>query len=130
MNVYLIALGVLGLVGASAHIILGERFIISPLGVDRLPTSFLGDGDVTKRYLRWFWHVGSFDIGGSSLALIVIGMMYDMPGAKLLAQFIAVHFIAIFGVFLAIAITRPGLFVRIPQGTLLGIGGLLVWLVA
>ncbi|MBV7337780.1 hypothetical protein KFU94_58035 [Chloroflexi bacterium TSY] len=130
MNIFLIVLGSFGLIGTLAHITLGERFIIRPLHTDSLPTSFLGDGDITKRYLRWFWHVGSFDIGGSSLALIVIGLLYGAPGTQLLARFIAVHFIAIFGAFLGVAIPRPELFVRVPQGVLLGIGGLLVWLAA
>ena len=130
MNVSLIVLGSLGLIGVLAHIVLGELFIIGALKKKDLPTSFLGDGDVTKRYLRWFWHVGSFVIGASSLSLIVIGIIYDTSGTQLLARFIAVQFVAIFGVFLIVAIPRPELFIRVPQGVVMGIGGVLVWLVA
>ena len=130
MNSYLIILGILGLLGASAHIVLGERFIISPLNSEHLPTSFLGDGDVTKRYLRWFWHVGSILIVGCSLALVTVGIRYRSPEAQVLARAIGTGFISMFAAFLLVAIPRPSLFWRVPQGTILGIGGFAIWLVA
>ena len=63
MNAGLVALGCAFIVGCLAHIALGERYIIAPLKADALPLSFLGDGDTTKRYLRWFWKLDIYRCG-------------------------------------------------------------------
>ena len=124
------ALGSLGMVGCLAHVVLGEVFILRPLRPESLPSSFLGDCDITKRYLRWFWHVGSLFIGGGSLALVALGADYDRPTAPMLARLIGLAFMGTFAAFCIVALPRPLLFLRVPQGLGLGLGGLAIWLLA
>jgi hypothetical protein len=129
MNVPVVVLGCLALVGCLAHVVLGERYVIAPLRADALPASFLGDGDVTKRYLRWFWHVGSVAIGGGGVVLVFSAARCG-PEAAALARVVALQYLSMFAMFMVVAVPRPVLFVRVPQGMLLGVGGALAWLAA
>ena len=126
MNLLLVALGGVGLIGCLAHVVLGERFIVGPLAPEAMATSVLGDGDIAKRYLRWFWHVGTVMIGGGASVLIAVGLGAIDHG-EVAARVVAGLFVGMFAAFLIVAIPRPWLFVRVPQGLLLGVGGTIAW---
>ena len=80
-SVALSALAIAGILGGIVHLTLGERFILQRLAVEQLPVSFLGDGRVTKGYLRWFWHVGTLAIVGGSAAVgaVAVGIAGAPP---------------------------------------------------
>jgi hypothetical protein len=101
VNAALVALGCASLVGCLAHVALGERYIIARLQPETLPVSLLGDGDVTKRYLRWFWHVGTVAIGGGGLALGACGLSL-LPDGAVLARVVSIQYLAMFAAFLIV----------------------------
>jgi hypothetical protein len=58
MNWYFVAAGGIGLLGGCAHTILGDLWTVAPLDPSHIGSP-QNTGDQNKRYLRWFWHIGS-----------------------------------------------------------------------
>jgi hypothetical protein len=127
-RLYLV-LGVAAAVGGLVHAIGGERWIIARLDPGRLARSILGDGDISRRYLRWFWHVGTADIlGAASLFLGVgVGVLRVPP---IVFQVLALH-LGLYVVAFAISFARrPAAWWRVPQAWAMLAGAVATWLAA
>ena len=89
MNWYWTIAGGLAIVGGLAHLLLGESRIISRLDPSTLHPSPPMSGDTAKRYLRWFWQVGTVNIfGAATVGELQLLRKRDAPPPKaLLKQF-------------------------------------------
>ena len=87
MNWYWITAGILAIGGGVAHLYLGESRIISRLDAGALQPSPPMSGDTAKRYLRWFWHVGTVNILGAATVGLIIGLTNGLiPGERGIAN--------------------------------------------
>ena len=127
MNGLQASAGFLALLGGFAHMVLGEMWIISPLDPKRLPTTNAGSGDTIKRYLRWFWHVGTVMIFLFAGGALLIGLSSVVPSERLVANILSIWFAGGCLAFCVVAVPSPRHFVRIPQGLLMGLCALLLW---
>ena len=73
MNYYFVAAGAFGFLGGLAHTFLGDRWTIAPLDPAKVASSQF-TGDQNKRFIRWFWHVGSVVLLSTTLLLILQGL--------------------------------------------------------
>ena len=129
MNWYWTTAGALAVGGGLAHLILGERRIITRLDPATLPALPPMSGDTTKRYLRWFWHVGTVNIFGAATVGLIIGLSDGLiPAERVVANLIAAVFLGMFLAFCVVAIPSPKHFVRIPQGPAMLVAAILFWL--
>ncbi|MBT5095133.1 MAG: hypothetical protein HOM21_12850 [Halobacteriovoraceae bacterium] len=128
MDWYYVITGIMAALGALAHLVLGELWIISPLDPEKLTTQKL-HGDTVKRYLRWFWHIGTFYILFLAVGSLYIGLtnrfyMFE----PILARILAFFFAGMGATYLVVAIPSPRHFYRIPQGPLMILASILLWL--
>ena len=128
MNWPWITAGTLAIVGGLAHLYLGESRIISRLDPVALRPSPPMSGDTAKRYLRWFWHVGTVNILGAATVGLVIGLTDGIiPAEREVANLISALFLGMFLAFCVVAIPSPKHFVRIPQGPAMFVAAMLFW---
>ena len=107
----------------------GESRIISRLDPAKLNPSPRIGGDTAKRYLRWFWHVGTVNILGGAGVGLIIGLSNGLiPAERVVANLIAAVFFGMFLAFCVVAIPSPKHFVRIPQGPAMLIAAILFWM--
>ena len=129
MNWYWTIAGTLAVFGGLAHLILGESWIILRLDPAKLNPSPPMQGDTAKRYLRWFWHVGTVNIFGAAAVGLIIGLSDGLiPAERVIANLIAALFFGMFLAFCVVAIPSPKHFVRIPQGPAMLIAAILFWM--
>lgn len=76
MNVPLVVAGVLALVGAGVHGILGDLVVVRRLSPGKLPSSPFGGPTMTKAMIRVAWHM-------ATVALLTVGSALFVSGAIL-----------------------------------------------
>lgn len=128
MNWLWIVAGSIATVGGFAHMLLGERWVLSRVDGSTLETSPAGDDDTLKRYVRWFWHVGTAVFLLTAATALLIGLSDAIPHESALATLLAIQGAAMVTAYAVVAVPRPRIFLRIPQGTAVAIVSVLLWL--
>ena len=118
MNLLLILAGAIGLFGGWAHLYLGERWTIGPLRAEVLD-SYKFKGEVNKRIVRWFWHIGSMVLLSTSALLLAHGLGWIQVHRQLLL-FISFQWLSITALWVLFAGKPPTRFFTIFPG-LIGI---------
>lgn len=72
MVVTFIIAGVISTAGGLAHAFLGDRFTVAPLDEKAIGSQQF-TGDQNKRFLRWFWHIGSVVLLSTGAILLLHG---------------------------------------------------------
>jgi hypothetical protein len=127
MNGYWMIAGCMFAAGGLLHLVAGEVFIIGPIPAEQLRPAPFADRDAAKRYLRWFWHVGTVDILLGGALFLGLGARW-VPASSMTARWIALHFFGYVLAYLVAIGRRPSLLVRIPQGPFMLLGAVLGWL--
>lgn len=105
MNIYLIIAGVLGIIGGLAHTFLGHKWTVNSIVSENLkPIKNTGDQD--KRFLTWFWHIGSVVLLSTSSILLMEGLN-QIDIHRDLQLFISFIWISMSGIFLVVASYPP-----------------------
>lgn len=128
MNLALGAASALCLVGVFWHAIGGEIGIVRRLDPDQLASSFFGDGDITKRFLRACWHLFTVNLLVTSGVLFALARDPADAARSLVARGIAMEFALFFVVYVVVAAPRPQVFLRAPQWIFFVAVGGLCWL--
>ena len=128
MNVPLFLAGLLALVGAGAHGVGGELFVVRRLWEGRLPSTRFGGAGMTRSMVHVTWHITSFAFLAVGVGMIVSGAVLDGDAADALAWFCAAAFTG----FAAITVVlggggRPRSVVRHPGPVLLAATAALAW---
>ena len=105
MNVYFIIAGTIGIAGGIAHTVLGHRWTVRPLPREQLASAQF-TGDQNKRYLTWFWHIGSVVLVSTSVVLLLEGMHIAEVHRHLLL-YISFLWLSMSAVFLIVALKAP-----------------------
>ena len=128
MNWLWIIAGGLATVGGLAHMIFGERWVLSRVDAVNFEVSPAGDDDTIKRYIRWFWHVGTAVFLITAGTALVIGATDAVPHENTLATFLAIQGATVVAAYGVVVVARPRNFIRVPQGTAIAIVSVLLWL--
>ncbi len=114
MNGWLLAAGITALGVAAVHIAAGQRDVVRPL-------LSCGLADEPKRVLHAVWHMVSIDLVFSGVALVFLSLAEGVSATRLVAWFVAAHFIAYAAAFLAVTLSVgwPRPLLRLPQWILL-----------
>lgn len=114
MNSWFLAAGITAVGVAAVHVVAGGRDVVRPL-------LSCGLADEPKRVLHAVWHMVSVDLVLSGLALLYLSQEDGTPGARLVAWFVAAHFVAYAATFLVITLSVgwPRPLLRLPQWILL-----------
>lgn len=105
MNIYFVIGGAIGVLGGFAHMILGDLWTVSPLPPEHIGSA-QNSGDQNKRYLRWFWHIGSVVLLSTSALILVSGLdVVEIHRHVLL--YISALWLSITGIFFAVALKPP-----------------------
>lgn len=105
MNTFLLIAGILGTLGGLAHTILGDRWTVAPLEAEAI-ASRQNTGEQNKRYLRWWWHMGSVLLLSTSVAFAAHGAALVELQRHLLL-YLAFLWIATTTVFFTVALRSP-----------------------
>lgn len=94
MNLYLLIASILAILIGIIHSILGERLILIPLLKKELP-QILGSDWITKRTLRFAWHVTSICWWGMAfITLLFASKPLDLTSIFVLHVFAVVFFLS------------------------------------
>jgi|TARA_B110000914_G_scaffold35794_1_gene28672 hypothetical protein len=126
MNTYLLTGAILAGIGCLWHGILGEIILIRKIDPQKMPSTIIGSSEISSFLLRAVWHVATVWLGMSAIALYLASSGNNVLGTPVL--FIASVFLCCFVVFILMAATMPVVFLRLPQGYLMGAIGVLSWL--
>ena len=118
MNIYFILAGAFGFLGGCAHSFLGHKWTINAIDTTTL-NSTQNTQIQDKRFLVWFWHVGSIVLLSTSILLFVHGADWFNIHFHLLT-FISFLWLCITLLFIIIAAQRPSQILRMIPG-LIGI---------
>ncbi len=114
MNFFLLVAGVIGFVGGWAHTILGDRWVVAQLDPDDI-ASKENTGDQNKRYIRWFWHVGSVVLLSTSALLIAHGGGL-MAVARQLLFYVSFQWLMTSFIFFVLALRPPAQALKMVPG--------------
>ena len=114
MNSYFVAAGVIGMIGGLAHAFLGHRWTIDVLDPDYLASS-QNSGDQNKRYLTWFWHIGSVVLLSSS-GLILLQGLNQIQVHRDLLWYISFLWLSMMTIFLIVAVRPPNQVLKMVPG--------------
>ncbi len=105
MNYYFIAAGLIGTLGGFAHTFLGHKWTINAIDVNSL-RSTQNSQDQDRRFLIWFWHVGSVVLISTSGLIALQG--FSLVDLSLdLIQYLSFLWLSITIVFIVIASETP-----------------------
>lgn len=109
--------GGLAAVDLLVHGILGERFLVSRLRDEGLPSTPAGDPGLIRPYLRVIWHLVTVDLAVSAAILFACAHFGSGPTTTLFARVVAAKFTgyAVVGVLVACRHRRFDAFRKIPQ---------------
>lgn len=105
MNIYFIIAGVIGIFGGLAHTILGHKWTVNAIDPESLKST-QNTGDQDKRFLTWFWHIGSVVLLSTS-AIVFLQGIEQIDVHKDLLLFISFIWLSITGIFFIIALKPP-----------------------
>lgn len=105
MNVYFLIAGVISVAGGLAHGWLGDGYTVRGLCPEHLASPQF-TGDQNKRFIRWFWHVGTAVLLSTGAVLVLEGLARGTVHRHLLL-YVASLWLATTGVFFAVTLPRP-----------------------
>ena len=114
MNIYLILAGILAMAGGLAHAVLGHRWTVSPLDPAHLASDKFS-GEQNRRFLMWFWHVGSVVLLSTAAILLVHGFGVTTVHRSLLL-YVSFLWLSTSAVFLLVSFQPPVQFTKMPPG--------------
>lgn len=105
MNLYFVIAGIIGLLGGCAHAVLGDLWTVSPLDASTAGSK-QNTGDQNKRFIRWFWHIGSVVLLSTSAIALLQGLAVFEFQTQLLA-FVSFLWLSITAIFFVISAKPP-----------------------
>ena len=113
MNIYFLVSGIIALLGGFAHAFLGHKWTINAIDADTLKST-QNSKEQDKRFLVWFWHIGSVVLLSTAILLVTQGSGIYMI-SKDLIMYISFLWLSITGVFIIVAVKKPNqIFKMIP----------------
>lgn len=82
MNLPLVVAGVLALLGAAVHGIVGDLVVVRRLSPGKLPSSPFGGPRMTKAMIRVAWHMATMALVTVGSSLVVSGAFLDGETAR------------------------------------------------
>lgn len=105
MNLYFVIAGGIGLVGGFAHAFLGHKWTVKAIDTSALKST-RNSRDQDKRFLIWFWHIGSVLLLSTTALILVQGLDLIAVHRDLLV-FISFIWLSITAVFIIVAGRPP-----------------------
>jgi len=128
MNAEVATAATLAALATLAHGILGELWILKPLGP--LHATPFGDGAVTKGLVRGCWHFVTADFAVSAAFLVRLALSPLDERRRALLELLAVSwtaYLAIYVVMVFVVVRDPRLVLRVPQGFVFAAVAALAW---
>lgn len=114
MNVFLTLAGIAAIAGTVAHAVFGHRWTIGAVDPAGLTPSRFAP-ETNRRFLIWFWHVGTLVMGATGAVFLAAGLGLFAAERQLL-WFGALIWIGITAVFFLVAGRPPAQIRAMPPG--------------
>lgn len=114
MNVAYLIGGVVSSILTVGHAYFGEALFFKGIPDSTYPTTYWGDGDITKRLMKGAWHFLTVSLGVAGVSLLLLSFTSYFEQPAIIANLIFWEFVGYAIVFIYYAIGRPAIIFRAP----------------